>query len=158
MPKLPPQPVQQAEGSSHPALGGGLCDFVFQLLSDPGGLTQFGAVIEILPPGAKSSFRHWHEAEDEMVVMLEGAVVLVEDMDHDLISGSYVSHIVAGGQRIVAPFKSLMTLRLIDNRWRATSDTNGLANSHWPLIRLELAPEVPADLAVELSPKSEGPK
>lgn len=72
-------------------------------------------------------------------------------IDHDLISGSYVSHIIAGGQRIVAPFKSLMTLRLIGNHWRAASVTNGLGNSRWPLIRLEVAAEIPAELAAELS-------
>ncbi|MGV8987677.1 MAG: cupin domain-containing protein [Cypionkella sp.] len=87
MPKLPRQPVQKAEGYSHPVLGGGLGDYAYQLLSDPGGLTQFGAFIEILPPGAKSSFRHWHEAEDEMVVMLAGEVVLIEDTPTPLRAG-----------------------------------------------------------------------
>lgn len=87
MAKLPPQPIQQAMGYSHPVLGGALGDYAFQLLSDPGGLTQFGAFIEILPPGAKSSFRHWHEAEDEMVVMLAGEVVLVEDSEAVLRAG-----------------------------------------------------------------------
>ena len=66
---------------------------------------------------------------------------LVEDasfLDRDLISGSYLTHILAGGHRILAPFKSIMVLRLVGNRWRAASVTNGLANSRWPLIRLEL--------------------
>ena len=65
----------------------------------------------------------------------------VEDasfLDRDLISGSYLTHILAGGHRILAPFKSIMVLRLVGNRWRAASVTNGLANSRWPLIRLEL--------------------
>lgn len=51
----------------------------YQLLSDPGGLTQFGAFIEELPPGSSSGQRHWHAAEDEMVLILAGEVVLVED-------------------------------------------------------------------------------
>lgn len=63
-------------------------------------------------------------------------------LDVDLISGSYVSHIIAGGQRVLPPYRSVMVLRLTDNRWRAASVTNGLANSRWPLIRLEL-PETP---------------
>ena len=87
MPKLPPQPIQQAKGYAHPVLGGGLGDYAYQLLSDPGGLTQFGAFIEILPPGASSSFRHWHEAEDEMVVILSGEVILVEDREEVLRPG-----------------------------------------------------------------------
>ncbi len=87
MPKLAPQPVQEARDYRHPVLGGGLGDYAYQLLSDPGGITQIGAFIEILPPGSRSSFRHWHEGEDEMVVMLEGAVVLVEDQEVPLQAG-----------------------------------------------------------------------
>lgn len=48
------------------------------LLSDTGGLTQFGAFIEILPPGSSSSIKHWHAAEDEMIFMLAGEVLLHE--------------------------------------------------------------------------------
>lgn len=81
------QQVQQAVGYSHAVLGGGLGDYGYQLLSDPGGLTQFGAFLEILPPQAQSSFRHWHEAEDEMVVMLEGEIVLVEEDEVPLRAG-----------------------------------------------------------------------
>ena len=43
-----------------------------------GGLRQFGAFIEILPPGSTSSIKHWHSAEDEMVYVLEGEVTLTE--------------------------------------------------------------------------------
>ena len=48
-------------------------------LGDPAGLTQFGVNLLRLPPGAWSSQRHWHEGEDELVVMLEGEAVLIED-------------------------------------------------------------------------------
>ena len=47
--------------------------------SDSGGLTQFGALVEVLEPGARSSDRHWHETEDEFLYMLSGSAVLVED-------------------------------------------------------------------------------
>jgi len=43
------------------------------------GLADFGATVTTLEPGAWSSQRHWHEGEDELVVMLEGEAVLVED-------------------------------------------------------------------------------
>ena len=33
----------------------------------------------MLQPGAWSSQRHWHEGEDELVVMLAGEAVLVDD-------------------------------------------------------------------------------
>jgi uncharacterized cupin superfamily protein len=47
-------------------------------ISEPGGLTQFGANIEILHPGSRSSLKHWHAAEDEMVYVLDGEVTLIE--------------------------------------------------------------------------------
>lgn len=48
-------------------------------LAEAGGLTQFGANLVTLAPGAWSSQRHWHSAEDEMVVVLSGTLVLVEE-------------------------------------------------------------------------------
>jgi len=43
------------------------------------GLAQFGVNVCTLKPGAASSQRHWHEHEDELVYVLQGEVVLVED-------------------------------------------------------------------------------
>ena len=43
------------------------------------GLDQFGVNLTTLKPGAASALRHWHEREDELIYMLEGEVVLVED-------------------------------------------------------------------------------
>lgn len=48
-------------------------------LGDAGGLTQFGANLVILQPGALSSLRHWHLHEDEFVMITEGECVLVQD-------------------------------------------------------------------------------
>ena len=42
-------------------------------------LTALGARHVVLEPGAWSSQRHWHEGEDELLVMLSGRAVLVED-------------------------------------------------------------------------------
>lgn len=50
-----------------------------RLYSVTGGLTHFGAFVETLMPGARSSDRHWHEEEDEFLYMLEGAAVIIED-------------------------------------------------------------------------------
>ena len=36
-------------------------------ISEVGELSQFGAFVEVLQPGSRSSIRHWHSAEDEMV-------------------------------------------------------------------------------------------
>jgi len=84
---LAPQRIQRAAdrvweveaAGEHSILGGGLGPYSHAILGDPGGLTQFGVHLELLPPGSQSSFRHWHEAEDEMIYLLEGEVVLIED-------------------------------------------------------------------------------
>ncbi len=43
------------------------------------GFEDFGAAHVLLKPGAWSSQRHWHEEEDELVVMLSGEAVLIDD-------------------------------------------------------------------------------
>ena len=48
-------------------------------LGDAGGLTQFGANLVMLEPGAMSSLRHWHHNEDEFVWVVEGECTLVQD-------------------------------------------------------------------------------
>jgi uncharacterized cupin superfamily protein len=57
------------------------------VLGEQAGLTQFGVHIERLPPGSRSSFRHWHETEDELVCVLQGELVLVEDRETPLRAG-----------------------------------------------------------------------
>lgn len=54
-------------------------------LGDAGGLTQFGVNLVILQPGAMSSLRHWHMAEDEFVMVTQGACVLVQDAGETLM-------------------------------------------------------------------------
>jgi uncharacterized cupin superfamily protein len=58
---------------------GGERDREWLYYSDDGGLTQFGAYVETLQPGARSSVRHWHEKEDEFVYVLSGEATVVED-------------------------------------------------------------------------------
>ena len=48
-------------------------------LGEAGGLTQFGVNLVTLEPGALSSLRHWHAAEDEFVMVTEGECTLVLD-------------------------------------------------------------------------------
>ena len=49
------------------------------------GLTDFGASLVRLEPGAWSSQRHWHEGEDELMIMIEGEAVLVEDSGRTML-------------------------------------------------------------------------
>ena len=56
-------------------------------LSDAGGLTQYGAYLETLQPGGKSSDRHWHEKEDEFIYVVSGEATVEDDGEHVLHSG-----------------------------------------------------------------------
>ena len=57
-------------------------------ISNVGGLSQFGAYLETLEPGSRSSDRHWHEEEDEFLFVVSGAVTVIEnDGEHHLNPG-----------------------------------------------------------------------
>lgn len=80
MPKIDVPTVPERKGSGYPApfhLKAG--ERVRQALGDAGGLSDFGINLLRLPPGAWSSQRHWHSAEDEFVYVLSGEVTLVAD-------------------------------------------------------------------------------
>lgn len=80
MPKIDPATAPRTRGSDYPApLDAPFADRVRVRLGDAAGLTQFGVNLTELPPGAVSSLRHWHEAEDEMVLVLEGTLTLIDD-------------------------------------------------------------------------------
>jgi uncharacterized cupin superfamily protein len=55
---------------------------------DVGGITQFGASLQTLEPGARSSLKHWHEATDEMLFVVSGELTVTEDnVDYVLRAG-----------------------------------------------------------------------
>jgi uncharacterized cupin superfamily protein len=51
----------------------------YRRLAPATGLTDFGVSHVTLKPGAWSSQRHWHDGEDEFLVILSGEALLVED-------------------------------------------------------------------------------
>lgn len=55
-------------------------------LGQAGGLTQFGVNLVRLEPGALASLRHWHENEDEFLMVTEGQLTLVDDDGHHPMS------------------------------------------------------------------------
>ena len=65
-------------------------------LGDPAGLTQFGVNLCRLPPGARSSQRHWHSHEDEFVYVLSGEVVLVTDEGEETLRAGDAAGFAAG--------------------------------------------------------------
>ena len=79
VPRLPDLPFAEEPAAVHPILGVTLAAYAHRSLGDLGGVTQFGVHIERLPPGSISSLRHWHETEDEFILMLSGEVILLED-------------------------------------------------------------------------------
>jgi uncharacterized cupin superfamily protein len=67
-------------------------------VGDAGGLTQFGANIVILAPGAKSSLRHWHLNEDEFVMVSQGEVTLIDDHGETVMGVGECATFPAGDQ------------------------------------------------------------
>lgn len=80
MPKLDLATAPVKTGSIYPApYGAQMAGRSSVRLGEAGGLTQFGANLVSLEPGARSSLRHWHMAEDEFVMVTDGTLVLIED-------------------------------------------------------------------------------
>ena len=80
MPKLDLESIEQTNRTGYPApFNEDVAGRWYRRLAPAGGLTQFGVSHITLKPGAWSSQRHWHEDEDEFLVMLSGEAVLVED-------------------------------------------------------------------------------
>ena len=62
-------------------------------ISTAAGLTQFGARIVTLPPGTWASQRHWHSHEDELVYILSGHPVFIDDDGEQILSpGDITAH------------------------------------------------------------------
>ena len=67
-----------------------------QRLGDAAGLTDFGVNLMRLPPGAWSSQRHWHSADNEFVFIVEGEVVLVTDEGEEILRAGDCAGFKAG--------------------------------------------------------------
>lgn len=65
-------------------------------IAPAGGLTHMGASHVSLEPGAWSSQRHWHDDEDELLVMLSGEAVLIEDEARTVLRAGDVCAWAAG--------------------------------------------------------------
>ena len=80
MPKLDLAAIPQTNATGYPPVH---ADVVqgrwYRRLAPAAGLEDFGASHVVLQPGAWSSQRHWHVGEDELVVMLSGEAVLIDD-------------------------------------------------------------------------------
>ena len=80
-------------------------------LGDAAGLTQYGVNLLRLPPGAWSSQRHWHTAEDEFVYVLSGEVTLVTDAGDEVLRAGDCAGFKAGDKRRTLPAEPLRQRR-----------------------------------------------
>jgi uncharacterized cupin superfamily protein len=84
--KIDIEALPQSNATGYPApFDTAVAGRLWRRLAPVGGLTAMGASHVVLKPGAWSSQRHWHEAEDELLIMLSGEAVLVEDDGRTLL-------------------------------------------------------------------------
>jgi len=80
MPKIDLEQLEQTNRTGYPPpFNQPVAERWQRKVAEAAGLTELGARHVVLKPGAWSSQRHWHEGEDELLVMLTGRAVLVED-------------------------------------------------------------------------------
>lgn len=80
MPKVELDSVEPSNATGYPApFHEPVAGRWWKRIAPLAGLTEMGASHVTLEPGAWSSQRHWHDEEDELVVMLTGTAVLIED-------------------------------------------------------------------------------
>jgi uncharacterized cupin superfamily protein len=97
MPKIDPEMLPALNHSGYLApFRSAVAGRSWKAVAAASGLTQFGANLVTLAPGAWSSQRHWHSAEDEMVVVLVGELVLVEDNGETILGPGDIAAFPAG--------------------------------------------------------------
>jgi uncharacterized cupin superfamily protein len=80
MPRIDLDRIEPRNSTGYPAEYAGLVEGRWvRRLGPVHGLGDFGVSHVVLKPGAASSQRHWHEDEDEFLLMLAGQAVLVEE-------------------------------------------------------------------------------
>lgn len=80
MPKVDLESIEQVNRTGYPPpFDREVAGRWYRRLAPATGLTDFGASHVVLKPGAWSSQRHWHDGEDEFLVMVSGEAILVED-------------------------------------------------------------------------------
>jgi uncharacterized cupin superfamily protein len=89
--------VPPSKGSGYPAPFDAPCrERVRQALGDAVKLSDFGVNLLLLPPGAWSSQRHWHSAEDEFIWVAQGEVVLLTGRQEEILRSGDCAGFKAG--------------------------------------------------------------
>ena len=80
MPKVDLNAMEPVNATGYPApFAAAVSGRWYRRLAGPCGVSTLAASHVVLQPGAWSSQRHWHESEDELVIILSGEAVLVEN-------------------------------------------------------------------------------
>ena len=86
MPKLDLDAIEQINRTGYPPpYNAPMSKRHYRRIAPAVGLTDFGVSHVVLEPGGISSQRHWHEEEDEFLVMIDGEAMLVEDEGETLL-------------------------------------------------------------------------
>jgi uncharacterized cupin superfamily protein len=140
MPKVDLESIEQVNRTGYPApFDKDVAGRWYRRLAPATGLTDFGASHVTLKPGAWSSQRHWHDGEDEFLVMLSGEAVLIEDdgrttlragdiaawpkatgVGHHLINeseGDCMFVVIGGGANTGGGYSDIDMLFTADNRY-----------------------------------------
>ena len=97
MPKLDLDAIPQTNATGYPdPYDKPVAGRWYRRLAPASGLTTMGASHVVLKPGAWSSQRHWHAVEDELLVMLAGEAVLIEDRGETVLRAGDVAAWPAG--------------------------------------------------------------
>jgi uncharacterized cupin superfamily protein len=80
MPRIDLNSIAQTNSTGYPGdLATAVAGRWVRRLGPAHGLSDFGVSHVVLTPGSASAHRHWHEDEDEFVLMLSGEAVLIEE-------------------------------------------------------------------------------
>ena len=97
MPKLDLDTIPQTNATGYPTpFDAPVQGRWYRRLAPASGLIEMGASHVVLKPGAWSSQRHWHQDEDELVVMLAGEAVLVEEGGETVLRAGDVAAFAKG--------------------------------------------------------------
>ena len=148
MPKLDLDSIPQSNATGYPPEYAGVVkDRWYRRLAPASGISDFGFSHVTLKPGAWSSQRHWHEGEDEFVVMLSGEAVLVDnDGEHVMRSGDVAAFPMGDGNGHVLQNRSDADCVFIAVGKPQTSDC------HYPDIDMHLFKDIPEQRRKDGSP------
>ncbi len=86
MPKVNLDEIPQTNATGYPSVyAAEVQGRWYRRMGPVSGITDFGVSHVVLKPGAWSGQRHWHEGEDEFLVMLKGTGTLVDNEGRTII-------------------------------------------------------------------------